>query len=107
MLKNESLAILMAAFQISPRPRLGNGLKRKKLISDLIMETLLKLRYSKCLRRIFTWNMFRKKSSSARSELDLSNMLDLARRFNNPQNCFPALHIAGTNGKGSVTLKCG
>lgn len=34
-------------------------------------------------------------------------MLDLASRFDNPQKCFPALHIAGTNGKGSVTLKCG
>jgi len=107
MLKKESLVIPIVAFLILPRPRLGSGLKRKKVISDLIMETLLKLRYTECLRRIFTWNMFRNKPCSHRSELDLTNMLDLARRFNNPQKCFPALHIAGTNGKGSVTLKCG
>lgn len=35
-------------------------------------------------------------------KLGLSNMRSLLRRLGNPQEAFPAVHIAGTNGKGSV-----
>jgi dihydrofolate synthase / folylpolyglutamate synthase len=30
----------------------------------------------------------------------------LAESFGNPQNKFKTIHIAGTNGKGTVSLKC-
>ncbi len=33
---------------------------------------------------------------------DLSNTIALCRTVNNPQNKYPCIHIAGTNGKGSV-----
>lgn len=33
-------------------------------------------------------------------------MQDLASKFDNCQNSFPSIHITGTNGKGSVSLKC-
>ena len=32
-------------------------------------------------------------------------MTRLTAEFGNPQNCFKVVHIAGTNGKGSVALK--
>lgn len=34
--------------------------------------------------------------------LGLENIRELARRLGNPQHAFPSVHIAGTNGKGSV-----
>lgn len=34
--------------------------------------------------------------------LDLTPMRDICNSFNNPQNSYPAIHIAGTNGKGST-----
>jgi dihydrofolate synthase/folylpolyglutamate synthase len=35
-------------------------------------------------------------------KLDLSNITAILRRLGNPQEGFPSVHIAGTNGKGSV-----
>jgi Folylpolyglutamate synthase len=32
----------------------------------------------------------------------LSNIISFSRKLNNPQNKFKTIHIAGTNGKGSV-----
>ena len=37
------------------------------------------------------------------SKLGLQNITELLRRLGNPHHEFPAVHIAGTNGKGSVT----
>lgn len=37
------------------------------------------------------------------SKLGLQNITELLRRLGNPQESFPAIHIAGTNGKGSVS----
>jgi len=34
---------------------------------------------------------------------DLTNTLNLCKALENPQKKFPAIHIAGTNGKGSVS----
>lgn len=36
----------------------------------------------------------------------LANTLQLCENCGNPQNSFKTLHVAGTNGKGSVTKKC-
>lgn len=38
--------------------------------------------------------------------VDLSRTLKLAGLLGNPQNSFKSVHVAGTNGKGSVTYKC-
>ncbi|MEN9612028.1 MAG: hypothetical protein RLZZ628_2842 [Bacteroidota bacterium] len=35
---------------------------------------------------------------------DLTNTLALCARLDNPQNAFPTIHVAGTNGKGSVSF---
>jgi dihydrofolate synthase/folylpolyglutamate synthase len=37
------------------------------------------------------------------SKLGLQNITELLRRLGDPHKAFPAVHIAGTNGKGSVT----
>ncbi len=40
-------------------------------------------------------------------KMGLANMKVLCRIFDNPQNKFKSIHIAGTNGKGSVAAYCG
>lgn len=37
------------------------------------------------------------------SKLGLKNITELLNRLGNPHNKFPSIHVAGTNGKGSVT----
>jgi dihydrofolate synthase/folylpolyglutamate synthase len=36
---------------------------------------------------------------------ELQDMRKLASRFDNPQNTLKVIHVAGTNGKGSVSMK--
>ena len=36
---------------------------------------------------------------------DLSTPLDLAEKLDHPEKKFPSVHIAGTNGKGTVAVK--
>jgi dihydrofolate synthase/folylpolyglutamate synthase len=43
------------------------------------------------------------KSGVAALKMDLSNTLSICSFLNNPQNRFKSIHIAGTNGKGSVS----
>ena len=67
--------------------------------------------YKNVVQRIFSWNVFRHKGpastapASKRAELSLDNMTRLSSEFGDPQNSFESIHIAGTNGKGSVALK--
>ena len=67
----------------------------------------LQLSYVECLRKIFTWNVYRHvgPAATARSELNLNKMLALSAQFGNPHLSIPCVHIAGTNGKGTVTIK--
>lgn len=46
--------------------------------------------------------MFQRDGAAA-YKADLSTTIDLSLILGNPQNDFPAIHIAGTNGKGSVS----
>eukprot|EP00347_Sterkiella_histriomuscorum_P015118 403358251 len=61
------------------------------------------LLYDQCLKRIFKWNMFRTFAKGERANID--QMIGLANYFGNPQKQFKSIHIAGTNGKGTVSLK--
>lgn len=45
--------------------------------------------------------MFQRQGAAA-YKADLSNTIALCEMLNNPQNDFPSIHIAGTNGKGST-----
>ena len=59
------------------------------------------------MRKIFTWNIFRNAAATKkdRSELNLNKMFELSAKFGNPHLSFDTVHIAGTNGKGTVTIK--
>lgn len=55
--------------------------------------------YSQLIHRLFSVNLF------GGMKLGLENMLRLDAAFGNPSRAFPVVHVAGTNGKGSVTHK--
>jgi dihydrofolate synthase / folylpolyglutamate synthase len=61
-------------------------------------------KYSECLHKIFTRNLYRSLKRD-RSELNLSSILQMSSKFGNPHEAFDTIHVAGTNGKGSVSLK--
>lgn len=61
-------------------------------------------KYSECLHKIFTRNLYRSLKRD-RSELNLSSILQMSSKFGNPHLAFDTIHVAGTNGKGSVSLK--
>lgn len=56
-------------------------------------------RYQELTEYLFSLNR------SGELKTDLSGPLKLAKALGNPQNNFPSIHIAGTNGKGSVAYK--
>jgi len=65
-------------------------------------------KYAECVRKIVTWNLFRKipkSSATDRCDMNLNSMLELSSQFGNPHLAFDAVHIAGTNGKGSAAIK--
>ena len=39
-------------------------------------------------------------------KLGLENITELCRKLGNPQSAYKTIHVAGTNGKGSVTAMC-
>ena len=66
----------------------------------------LEKRYNTCLNKVYGWAVYRNRAPvKDRSTLNLDLMVELANRFGNPQKAFKVIHVAGTNGKGSVSLK--
>ena len=66
----------------------------------------LEKRYNACLNKVYGWAVYRNRAPvKDRSTLNLDLMVELANRFGNPQKAFKVVHVAGTNGKGSVSLK--
>ncbi len=55
--------------------------------------------YTSLLQRIFA------ATTNRGCRLGLTTSKELSRLSGNPENAFPSIHIAGTNGKGSVSLK--
>ena len=55
--------------------------------------------YSDLIQRLFSVNLH------GGIKLGLDNMKRLCQSMGFPEQCFPSVHIAGTNGKGSVTTK--
>jgi dihydrofolate synthase / folylpolyglutamate synthase len=47
--------------------------------------------------------MYRKFGPGEKANID--HMRNLAKYFGNPQDKFKSIHIAGTNGKGTVSIK--
>lgn len=67
-------------------------------------------KYQHYIQRIFKWSIYRNHSTNAmirREDMDpaLIEMRRLAAYFGNPEKNIRIVHVAGTNGKGSVSLK--
>jgi dihydrofolate synthase/folylpolyglutamate synthase len=59
--------------------------------------------YSACLDYLYNHLPMFSRTGPAALKMDLSNTLAICETLGNPQNCFKSIHIAGTNGKGSVS----
>ena len=59
--------------------------------------------YAQTLEYIYTRLPMFSRQGAAAYRKDLNNIRALCEALNNPQDSFPTLHIAGTNGKGSVS----
>lgn len=58
--------------------------------------------YKLCLEYMFTKLPMYQRVGAAAYKKDLSNIIKLCDALGNPQNEFKSIHVAGTNGKGSV-----
>ncbi|HPE58094.1 MAG TPA: folylpolyglutamate synthase/dihydrofolate synthase family protein [Bacteroidales bacterium] len=61
------------------------------------------MNYTETLSFLFKQLPMFQRTGAAAYKADLSNTLELCRRLGNPQSDLPTIHIAGTNGKGSVS----
>lgn len=71
-------------------------------------------RYKECIDRISSWSVYRSHLAGETEQklIERKDMVDglvemrrLVEYFDNPQNKMKIVHVAGTNGKGSVSLK--
>ncbi|MDY0016198.1 MAG: bifunctional folylpolyglutamate synthase/dihydrofolate synthase, partial [Bacteroidales bacterium] len=59
--------------------------------------------YTQSIRFLFESLPMYQRLGAAAYKANLNNTIDLLNHFHNPQCQFKAIHIAGTNGKGSVS----
>ena len=60
-------------------------------------------RLNNCYRFLFDQLPMFQRIGAAAYKADLNNTISLCKTLNNPEQKFPSIHIAGTNGKGSVS----
>jgi len=76
-----------------------------KIICPTFAENLI-MNYTETLDFLYTkLPMYQKQGASA-YKANLNNIIALCNKLQNPQNTFKSIHIAGTNGKGSVSHIC-
>ncbi len=63
----------------------------------------LDARYQKCLNYLYSQLPMYQRVGAAAYKVDIDNTVKLANHFGNPQNNLKCIHIAGTNGKTSVS----
>ena len=74
------------------------------MISIYLMKVLLNcMNYQETLRWLFSQLPMYQRQGKAAYKADLKNTLELDQYFNHPHRKFKSIHIAGTNGKGSVS----
>ena len=59
--------------------------------------------YQECLAYLYKQLPIYQRIGKAAYKADLSNTIALLKMLGNPENGFKAIHVAGTNGKGSVS----
>ena len=86
-------------------------------ITNVIKQGTIEEKYEEYVKRIFRWSVYRNYAAQRggngetqlieRKHMDprLIEMRRIAECFDNPQNKMKIIHVAGTNGKGSVSLK--
>jgi dihydrofolate synthase / folylpolyglutamate synthase len=62
------------------------------------------MNYQQTIDYLYTQLPMFQRIGTAAFKKDLTNTLTLCARLDNPQNAFPTIHVAGTNGKGSVSF---
>ena len=60
------------------------------------------MNYAETLHHLFSCLPIYQRVGKAAYKADLSNTIQLCARLGNPEQAFPAIHVAGTNGKGST-----
>ncbi len=68
-----------------------------------ISDTKIQARLENCYRFLFSQLPMFQRIGGAAYKADLGNTISLCRILGNPEQEFPSIHIAGTNGKGSVS----
>ena len=68
-----------------------------------ISNTGIQKRLEKCYRFLFSQLPMFQRIGAAAYKADLNNTISLCKILDNPEQKFPSIHIAGTNGKGSVS----
>ena len=89
--------------------------KQNEQAKSLLLDksTPLEDKYKEYVKRIFSWSVYRSYAGVGEQQLierkhmdpRLIEMRRLAACFGNPQEKMKLIHVAGTNGKGSVSLK--
>jgi len=64
--------------------------------------------YNQLLKKLYSWNSSRQRTLGAAFHLksDLEAMKGLADIMGHPERKYKTVHVGGTNGKGSISLKC-
>ena len=67
------------------------------------IQYLCSMNYKASIEYLYTKLPMFSKSGVAALKMDLANTLTICSFLNNPENRFKSIHVAGTNGKGSVS----
>ena len=67
------------------------------------IQYLCSMNYKASVEYLYTKLPMFSKTGVAALKMDLNNTITICSHLNNPQNSFKSIHVAGTNGKGSVS----
>ena len=67
------------------------------------IQYLYTMDYQSCLEYLYSKLPMFSRTGAAALKMDLSNTTALCGALGNPEQCFKTIHVAGTNGKGSVS----
>ena len=77
-------------------------LKQAKTKTDYNLTSIV-IEYSEVLKWLYAQLPMYQRVGKTAFKKDLSNTLKLSKQLNNPEQHFKSIHVAGTNGKGSVS----
>jgi dihydrofolate synthase / folylpolyglutamate synthase len=78
-------------------------INQKDLVRDQFILNIQPMNYKETLEYLYSQLPMYNRIGAAAYKADLTNTLLFCKILGDPQNSFPSIHIAGTNGKGSVS----